>query len=125
MGDDDFPEFYGYKPPALRSEIQEFTREDANLILYGDNYSDHGHHAFGQDYPGKTEFPEGWYENEVIEWVRAIIDHPSDAIPDPKGIGFVLFGEHHEVYGKVAINKDSEHSYLIATAHPVERSALH
>jgi hypothetical protein len=119
-GPDEFPEFDGYRPSAARSQIDPFTADDAAAILFGDG-TGHGGHAFGlgrRQRPPKSEFPEGWAEAEVIEWVRAIVDIPVWAEPAGASrlLGFDLFGEHRGVRGVVHVNWEGR--WVISSGYP-------
>lgn len=116
VGDDEFPKFNGYQPPARRSEIQEFTEDDAYALLFGDG-SGHGHHAHGEGIKD-SEFPPGWREKEVMEWVRNIVDNPTSAEPAGRKLDkeFDLFGTDGRVSGRVCVRHDR--TYYISTAYP-------
>lgn len=58
VGDDEFPEFYDFKPSAPRSQIQEFTEDDAYDLLFGDGSGD-GHYAFGEASKTASSLPVG------------------------------------------------------------------
>lgn len=109
---DEFPEFNGWRPPVLRSEIEDFDELDAEILLDGDG-SGHGGHRHGSGM-GKTEFPHGWGKREVVEWVRWVIDQPVDGYPD--GDGFTIYASHPEAPGAVWVRRYGR--WLIATGHP-------
>lgn len=134
---DEFPEFGGYQPPAHRSEFDEFDDEDANSVLDGDlspaesralaariragrwdrsESLPHGGHRSGTGW-GKSEFPAGWAERDVCEWVCAIVDNPTRAEPDDQG--FILSGAYRGVFGELRDSPVGRHSWAIGTAYPV------
>jgi hypothetical protein len=118
MGEDEFPEINGYKPSIRRSQIDEFTEDDAYVILHGDG-TGHGGHAWDSPDPDKTKFPIGWDEREVGEWVRALIDHPQRYQSQDNGAGFVVFGVARGVEGIVVVRQYTGFA-LIMTAHPLD-----
>ena len=137
---DEFPEFNGYRPGAKRSQIDDFTTEDAASILDGDvtpeesrrivdrvrrdpDYNPpHGGHRSGTGW-GKHEFPSGWTEDDVIDWVRAIIDAPSRAEPGVRD-GFSLWGAFRGVFGVVRVQGTGTGvSWYIASAYPQDVSS--
>jgi hypothetical protein len=115
-GPDEFPEFNGWRPPAKRSEIDEFTLDQAVVLLDGDGTpGGHGYHRSGLGIKG-DEFPAGWEAPDVVDWVHAITDHPT------RGIGsksdFSLFGTSRDVDGVVRLRREYGGKWVIATAHP-------
>lgn len=117
-GPDAFPEFDGWQPTARRSEIAGFTEDDAAALLDGDG-SGHGHHRFGSGVKS-DEFPDGWSERDVIEWIRAIIDSPADGLPESDD-HFSLLGSHRGVVGVLRIQQTHNRGWIIATGHPYDR----
>lgn len=110
---DEFPAFSGWRPDVRRSEIEEFDLWDAELLLTGDE-SGHGFHAHGSGKP--STFKEGWGPEEVVDWINAIIDNPSDGKPLADG-GFVLFGSYGDTEGIVLVRRHGR--WVIPTGYPV------
>lgn len=102
-GPDEFGDFNGYTPPALRSQIDEFTIEDALAVLYGDGTpGGHGGHAHGTG--GKSELPPGWTAEQVQDWVNSILDNPANAAPSLVRPGaFSLHGSYDGLAGVLQI----------------------
>lgn len=118
---DEFPESGGFRPPARRSEIDDFTHEDAEMVL---DLTEDGHG--GHRWPGapdKTPFPRGWAEQDIVDWVRAVTDAPTRTYPhdpdNPRG-PFTILGTHRGVTGVVQVRPviGSPSSWYIATAYP-------
>lgn len=121
-GPDEFPEINGWRAPVRRSQIDEFDDTAALGILDGRIPNDgHGHHRFGSG-RGKSEFPEGWGENEVIQWVREVMDFPGDIVADPDG--FDIYSEARGVRGKVCVRTDGHGTWWIATAYPKRQNRV-
>ena len=115
---DEFGEFDGYRPPALRSQVDEFTADDAKHVLDYDPDTEHGGHRYGSVHGGDV-FPPGWVEADVVEWVCAVVDGPADAWPRPDGKGFTLRGSHRGVVGVVNIRPTGAlNGWYISTAYP-------
>jgi hypothetical protein len=133
-GPDEYPSFNGWTPPARRSEIDDFAVDDALAVLDGDDASlvrqvavairagryrggslPHGGHRAGSGW-GKTEFPPGWDEQDIISWVRGVSDDPSNGRP-ARG-GFELTGTYRGVTGRLVVSTDG-HAWWISTAHPL------
>ncbi|OBC11428.1 hypothetical protein A5784_35105 [Mycobacterium sp. 852013-50091_SCH5140682] len=141
-GDDEFGEFDGYTPPATRSQIDDFTTEDALSLLDGDvtpeesrriaglvakaasnpdfDYSPpHGGHRYGSNW-GKSEFDPSWQESDVQDWARAIIDNPTSARPaGPPGAGFILSGYYNGTAGELVVRQVGRNSWMIVTGYPL------
>ena len=141
FGEDEFDPINGWRPPAKRSQVDDFNKIDAASVLDGDvgpiksrqiaakvkaglwdAASDqdgklpHGGHRFSTGW-GKDEFPPAWRERDVIEWVRAIVDKPMDG--HSEGRGFMLSGTHNGVSGEIHIAATGEPGiWYIATAYP-------
>ncbi|TDH55040.1 hypothetical protein E2F47_10730 [Mycobacterium eburneum] len=136
--DDDFGKFGGYRPPALRSQIDEFAVADAQLVLdgivtpeesraiakkvrlalrQGRHYIviEHGGHRHGTGW-GKSEFAPGWGDADVIDFTRGIVDNPTIATESPRG--FKLHGTYRGVQGVVVVNTTGGGRWYIATAYP-------
>lgn len=114
---DEFPEFNGWRPPICRSDIDDFTHDDAFVVLYGDG-SGHGGHASDAEVVDKSRFPPGWEECDVTNWVCALVDSPSDGYDD--GSGFSLFGSWRGVPGVLRVRPVVGTSrWHIATGHPL------
>ena len=65
---DEFEEINGFKPSIRRSQVDEFTKDDAYVLLYGVGDFGHGYHALDAALPGKSTFPGGWGELAVVDW---------------------------------------------------------
>ena len=135
-GPDEFGDFNGYRPPAKRSQIDDFGPVDAELVLDGYETPDkrrqvarviasgrwtgrkpHGGHRHNSGWQ-KSEFPEGWGAADVTEWVHSIMVAPSGARPTVEG--FELLGSHRGVRGTVKIAPVlGTQSWYVSTAHPV------
>jgi hypothetical protein len=74
----------------------------------------HGGHRCGTGW-GKTE--PGVGEEEVIDWVRAIIDNPTDVRRAPRNAGFVVVGSQG-TRGEVIVLPSGENAWYIGTAYP-------
>ena len=113
----EFPEIRGYRPPFQRGDIDDYTLDDALVTLDGDGTPDgHGHHRYGSGH-GKSEFPQGWDEHDVKEWVDAVIDNPRIYEPTARSIN--IFGSHRGVEGIVAIR--TRYGVIeVSTAFPID-----
>ncbi|OCB42945.1 hypothetical protein A5721_26210 [Mycobacterium vulneris] len=136
---DEFGEFNGYVPPARRSQIDDFSHDDALSVLDGDvtpaesraiarrvaaGDTDveipHGGHRAGTGW-GKSEFGPGFTEEQVIDLVRAIIDNPTDVLPNPKiADAFELRGSHEGQAARVYVNPVGPGiaAWYVATTYP-------
>ncbi|MEZ0366389.1 hypothetical protein ACAG26_22185 [Mycobacterium sp. pUA109] len=114
---DEFGKFGDYEPPALRSQIDDFTYEDARSVLDGDVTAaesrriaksvrdairagdplpkrPHGDHRWGTGW-AKAEFQPGTTEQDVVDMARRSIDAANSAFPDNSvPSGFVVMGTH-------------------------------
>jgi hypothetical protein len=71
---DEFPVINGFRPPVSRAEIDEFSLDDALILLDGDGIpGGHGYHRNGLGIKS-SEFPPGWGEREVMTWYVGIRD---------------------------------------------------
>ena len=114
-GPDEFPRLGGRKVPFRRSDIEEFDLLDAEILLDGDG-SGHGLHRHGSG-AGKSEFPPGWGEREVVDWVNAIIDNPQQGKVLDDNLGADFYGIAQNVAGVVVVRRHGR--WFIATAHPL------
>ncbi|MFC6126443.1 hypothetical protein [Mycolicibacterium llatzerense] len=115
---DEFPKFYGWTPPVLRSQIDDFDNADAAAVLYGDGSGHGGHADVADSPPNKSKFPKGWREPETIDWVRSVVDVPLDGYDD--GDGFSLFGRYLNVSGVLRVRPVlATRSWYLATGHPM------
>lgn len=124
---DAFGRFGDYEPPALRSQIDDFTLADALSVLDGDVTPEqsrrianevreairtgkplperpHGGHRHGTGWV-KSEFQPGTTEQDVVDIARRSIDAPNSVDPD-KAVpgGFVVMGTHDGQQLAVAVN---------------------
>lgn len=114
---DEFPEFNGWRPPVRRSEIDTFDHEAAIEILDGRiPYDGHGGHRHGSN-RGKAEFPPGWSEADVADWVNAVIDHPVDAYDAGRSVA--IHGAYRGVRGVAYLQTDGRGTWWVATAMPL------
>lgn len=133
-GPDEFPKFDGWQPPAKRSQIDDFDLNDAKSLLDGDvtpeesqqiaaqvragvpGAKPHGGHRLGTGW-GKDEFPAGWAEPDLIEWIRAITDNPSRG--HATETGFAIYGSHRGISGVLYVRPIGfRGGWYVATAFP-------
>lgn len=115
-GPDELPEFDGWRPPARRNQIEEFTTDDAAILLDGDGTpGGHGYHRHGLRVKA-SEFPAGWGVAEVTSWVRGIVELPTWGHATRSG--FVLYGTCAGVEGLVQVRREGDRRWVISTAYP-------
>jgi hypothetical protein len=92
-------------------------------ILHGDlDDETSGGHLHGTGRPGKTEFPEGWDEDRVVDNVQQAARHPDRVVPRPGNAGG--WEAHARVDGvdiTVILNKDGS----IWSAYPTGGDGVH
>jgi hypothetical protein len=71
-----------------------------------DDNPEKGGHAFGTGRPGKTEFPEGWDDQDISEALAAVADRPSKVSPDLTGRNFITEGIHRGVTVQAVVRPD-------------------
>lgn len=146
---DAFGSFGDFVPPALRSQIDEFTAADAEMLL--DDSMDavrrtslaalvrraiergrrlpsrpHGGHRFGTGW-AKSEFPAGWGEAEVLDWVYMLVGRPLRIAPlEGSQRSFQILRQFNDVFGVVRVRPVVEvaNSWYISTAHPADPAVL-
>jgi hypothetical protein len=84
-------------------------------ILHGDlDDETSGGHMHGTGRTGKSEFPEGWDEDRIVDTVRDVAQNPDSAPLPRKGGGWEISGQRDGVDITVVVNKDGS----IWTAYP-------
>lgn len=95
---------------AIATSVRAARRRGNRYIVM--EHGGHRHHTGW----GKSEFDPGWGEAEVVDFARAIVDHPVNAVAGPRG--FRLYGAYRGVPGVVVVNTTGWHVWYIATVHP-------
>ncbi|MEV0648962.1 EndoU domain-containing protein [Phytomonospora sp. NPDC050363] len=96
-------------------------------ILHGDiNDQTKGGHLFGTGRPGKTEFPEGWDEDRVMDEVKSVTDNPASTPvkrynENGDDIGWTVSGTRDGVQIQVHLNRDGS----IWSAYPTGGPGVH
>ncbi|PQM45447.1 hypothetical protein [Mycobacterium talmoniae] len=116
---DELPTFNGWAPPALRSEVETFTENDANIVLDGDGTGGHGYHRSGLGIK-PDEFPPRWGESEVVDLTNAIFDRPSDGTPGVRTQEFSVYGTWREVPSVIRVRYEENTGWRIATVYPYD-----
>lgn len=115
---DELPVFGIRRVPFVRSEVEEFTVDDAAVVLDGDGSpGGHGYHRYGSGIK-PSEFPPMWDVEDVVDIVNAIIDDPADGLPGLAPGRFSLFGSHRGLVAVVRLRDEAGTGWRIATVHP-------
>lgn len=144
---DEFGRFGAYNPPALRSQIDDFTPADALSVLDGDVTPEetrtiaravrdairaadplpkrpHGGHRWGTGW-AKSEFQPGTTEQDVVDMARRSIDAPTSVVPDESVPGgFMVMGTYRaqQVTAAVTPVGPGIAAWYIATVYPLSLS---
>ena len=91
------------------------TPERAKHILEGDRSRNSGGHRHGTGLPGKTEFPEHWTDQDIIDGIEDIYlnGEIDEDLPDLEG-GSGFIGEHRGIRIEVVVDEDGQ----VVTGYP-------
>lgn len=113
------PETTGGKPTLWAGNVQPPTDEVIRHILHGDPERRLGGHLSGTGTIGKTEFPENWDENRVIESIRQVMENPDWVHSGKTGRDMCLFGAVIDgVQVEVGAYRVDGWKYVIDRAYP-------
>jgi len=93
--------------------------EGRKHILGGDGPERGGGHRFGTNKPGKTEFPEKWCDEKILDVVHTIANDKESKINDERKRGnyIALESEKHDIPIRVVVDTSKSR---IVTAYPVK-----
>ncbi|SDD14292.1 EndoU domain-containing protein [Glycomyces harbinensis] len=101
------------EPPSFGSSGYPVGRphrigwSDLHHVVNGDDDNpEKGGHAFGTGRPGKSEFPEGWDDEDISEALAAVAERPSKVNPDLTGRNFIAEGIHRGVTVQAVVRPD-------------------
>lgn len=110
------------KAKAAMTRLGEITMNRRIHILDGDPGNEKsGGHAYGTGRPGKTEYPESWDDDKIIDHTVDVANRPG-AAPELQANGrWRCHGTREQVDMRVILDSDGS----IRTSHPLSGPGVH
>lgn len=110
------------KAKAGMTRLGEVTMNRRIHILDGDPVNENsGGHAFGTGRPGKSEFPESWDDDKIIDHTVDVANRPGEA-PELQANGrWRCHGTREQVNMRVILDSDGS----VRTSHPISGTGVH
>ena len=99
--------------------VEPLTKTVINHILHGEGDGERGGHLYGTGVPGKTEFPESWSADDIVEAIGRTMKDPDWHRPAANERALHQFGKLIEGVQVEVKAYGTEGRYVIDQAYPV------